>query len=208
MVHRRDVDGDELILGNQGALFGNAMTWWDHGTGSVWSQPTGEAILGPLEGVRLELLTSNLTTWDAWRTEYPNTVALDAPGGRTGFRLSQMDLVVDFGSDVMTFRFVELWDHGPANEVVAGVPIAVVTDPADSDRWAVFHRQVGDQVLTLMVEDGRLVDVETGTTWDPVRGFAVAGPLEGEALALLAGFTSFPKDVKTFWPDARPWETS
>ncbi len=208
MVHRRELDGEELVFGNQGHLYGNAMTWWDHETGSVWSQPTGEALLGPLKGARLDLLSSNLTTWDAWRTEYPNTAALDAPGGITVFNLSQTVVVVDFGSDVMTFRFIDLWDHGPANEVVAGVFVAVVTDPADRDRWAVFHRQVGDQVLTLMVEDGNLVDAETGTTWDPVRGLALDGPLEGEALGLLAGFTSFPADVETFWSDARAWNPS
>ena len=71
MVHRREVDGEPIVLGNHGALFGNAMTWYDHETGSVWSQPTGEAILGPLTGTKLELLPSTLTTWGDWR---------DAPG--------------------------------------------------------------------------------------------------------------------------------
>lgn len=47
MVHRRELDGAEIVFGNQGALYKDAMTWWDHDTGSVWSQPTGEAILGP-----------------------------------------------------------------------------------------------------------------------------------------------------------------
>jgi hypothetical protein len=208
MVHRREVNGKEIFLGNQGHLYGNAMTWWDHETGSVWSQPTGQAILGPLKGERLELLSSNLTTWAAWRAEYPNTAALDAPGDITIFNLSQTVVVVDFGSEVMTFRFIDLWNVGPANEVVAGVPIAVVTDPADRDLWAVFNRQVGDRVLTLSVVDGRLVDRETGTAWDPVRGFAVEGPLMGEGLALMAGFTAFPKDVGTFWPQARSWDPS
>ena len=43
MVHRRDLNGEVLVFGNQGALWGNAMTWWDHETGTVWSQPLGEA---------------------------------------------------------------------------------------------------------------------------------------------------------------------
>ena len=50
MVHRRDLNGEVLMLGNQGALLGNAMTWWDHDTGSVWSQPLGEAVMGPRTG--------------------------------------------------------------------------------------------------------------------------------------------------------------
>ena len=34
MVHRREVNGEVLIFGNQGALWGNAMTWFDHDTGT------------------------------------------------------------------------------------------------------------------------------------------------------------------------------
>lgn len=71
MVHRREVDGEVLVFGNQGALWGNAMTWWDHGTGSVWSQPLGEAIVGPMKGDRLELMASQLSSWSTWKQEHP-----------------------------------------------------------------------------------------------------------------------------------------
>ncbi len=46
------VDGEEIIFGTQGALYRNAMTWWDHDTGSIWSQPLGEAIAGPHKRIR------------------------------------------------------------------------------------------------------------------------------------------------------------
>lgn len=205
MVHRRELDGTELVFGNQGALWGNAMTWWDHDTGSVWSQPLGEAIMGPRTGARLELLSSTLTRWGAWRTAHPDTLALDAPAGGSGFDLKRMMVVVELGGDVAAYPFPDLWDHGPVNDVVAGVQLAVVTDPADPQRWAVFSRRLDDRLVTLEVVDGRLRDVETGTEWDPVRGRAVAGPLEGDALDLLPGFTVFPSDYTTFWPDGRVW---
>lgn len=64
-VHRRELDGEPVLFGNQGALWSNAMTWWDHQTGSIWSQPLGEAIAGPYKGRRLDLLPSTLTTWSA-----------------------------------------------------------------------------------------------------------------------------------------------
>ena len=51
--------------------------------------------------------------------------------------------------------------------------------------------------------DGRIVDVETGTTWDPVRGIAGDGPLAGEVLDQLPGFTSFERDFLTFHPQGR-----
>jgi hypothetical protein len=95
MVHRREIEGREIVLGNQGALFGNAMIWWDHETGTIWRQPRGEAILGPLQGAALELLPSTLTTWGAWRDTYPETRALDAPGTRVGVGVDDTVIVVD-----------------------------------------------------------------------------------------------------------------
>ena len=71
MVHRRELGGEAIWFGNQGGLWGNAMTWFDHATGSVWSQPLGLAIAGPRRGQRLDLLPSLLTSWGAWREAYP-----------------------------------------------------------------------------------------------------------------------------------------
>ncbi len=205
MVHRRELDGVEIVLGNQGALWGNAMTWWDHDTGSVWSQPLGEAIMGPRTGARLELLSSTLTPWGAWRAAHPDTLALDAPAGNSGFALEGMMVAVELDGEAAAYRFTDLWERGPANDVVAGVPLAVVTDPADPQRWAVFSRRLDDRVVTLEIEGGRLVDGETHTVWDPVRGTALEGPLVGERLDLLPGFTVFPSEYPTFWPEGKVW---
>ena len=205
MVHRREVDGEVLVLGNQGALWGNAMTWWDHRTGTVWSQPLGEAIVGPRKGDRFELMASQLSSWSTWRQEHPETLALEAPGGESRFHLATMAIVVDFTVGVGVYPVNVLTRNGPANDVVAGVPIAVVLDPTASDRWRVFHRAVGDRTLTLEVNEDRLVDTETGTAWDPASGRGLDGPLKGEILDILPGFTSFESDARTFWPDASYW---
>jgi hypothetical protein len=205
MVHRRELNGEELVFGNQGALWQRGMTWWDHDTGSVWSQPIGEAIAGPRKGAKLELISSTLTAWDSWKETHPQTLALDAPGGRSGFDLAQMTIVLEFGEEVGVFPIPELWTAGPANTTVAGVPVAVVTDPAQPDRWAVFHREVDGQTLTLVAEGENLIDEETGTVWDPLRGLALEGPLAGEAMGVLPGFTAFLADTRSFWPGATVW---
>jgi len=206
MVHRRELDGQELIFGVQGALYGNAMTWWDHDTGSVWSQPLGEAILGPRKGAMLELLPSSLTTWDAWREAHPETQALDVPGGASGFDLASMVIVVDFGSEAAAYPVTRLRDGAVVNDIVAGAAIAVLVDPTEPERWTVLSRMLDDRVVTL-VRDGDVIrDVETGSTWDPTRGISVAGPLQGEILDLLPGFTAFPGDFATFWPEGRVWQ--
>lgn len=206
MVHRREVNGEPIVLGNQGALWGNAMTWWDHGTGSVWSQPLGEAIAGPLKGERLELIPVGVYDWSTWRAEFPHTLALDiGVGGPGGYELDDMAIVVDFGSDTAAYPVLDLKAEVLVNDVVADVPIAVVSNPNEPDSWRVFSRTLDDRVVTLAVESGQIVDVETGSVWDPMIGRAISGALEGEQLDLLPGFTSFPKDYFTFWPDGRLW---
>ena len=208
MVHRRELDGKELIFGNQGALWGNAMTWWDHDTGSVWSQPLGEAILGPRKGATLELLPSALTTWGAWRETHPESLALNEPGGSAGVDLGETSIVVELGDDVAAYPIDDLREQGPANDIVGGADIVVVIDPTDENRWAVFSRRLDDESVLLEVRDGLLVDVDTGTVWDPVRGIGLDGPLKGEILDLLPGIPAFDKDVPTFWPDVRFWPPS
>ena len=107
MVHRREIDGQEIVFGNQGDLWGNAMTWWDHDTGSIWSQPLGKAIAGPHKGQTIELLPSTLTQWSSWRELHPDTLGLDAENGRSGFDLERMAIVVEFGPEAVAYPVVE-----------------------------------------------------------------------------------------------------
>lgn len=206
MVHRRELNGTALVLGNQGALWGNAMTWWDHDTGSVWSQPIGEAILGPRKGARLELLPSTLTSWRAWQVDHPDTLALDAPGGRGRFALSQMALVVDFGSETTAYFIPDVARVGAVNDTVAGVDLAVIVDRDRDGTWVVFSRRLDETVVVLDLVDGTLVDRITGSTFDAVRGVGASGPLADQTLDQLPAFTAFPKDIGTFWPQARFFE--
>jgi hypothetical protein len=205
MVHRRELNGEELILGNQGALWGNAMTWWDHDTGSVWSQPIGEAILGPRKGERLELLPSTLSTWQGWRSAHPETLALDVNGFRSGFDLDDIAVVADLGTETVAYSIPALRDVGVVNDVIAGTEVAVVIDPDDPGRWAVFSRQLDSDVVELEMSAEGLVDIATGTVFDPFLGSGRSGPLADQVLDKLPAFTSFPADYRTFFPDGRTW---
>lgn len=205
MVHRRQVGEETLVFGVHGALWGNAMTWWDHDTGSIWSQPTGEAIAGPRKGQTIPLLASEFTKWGSWLADNPDTLALDAPGFPSGFDLGEFHIVVDFTTEARSYPVNDLRTVNVVNDVVAGVPIAVVIDPADPQSWAIFSRQLGDGIVELEVDGNELRDTVTGTTFDPVRGLPLDGPIT-ENLDILPGLTSFPGDVETFWPDAEVWQ--
>ena len=195
-------------MGNHGALWGNAMTWFDHDTGTVWSQPLGEAIVGPLKGTKLDLLPSTLTEWGEWKRLHPETKALDAPGEPTRFSLRNMSLVVSFGAESAAYPANDLAEV--VNDTVSEVPIAVVLDPNTEESWTVFSRTLDDGVVVdlAFADSGDLVDRVSGTTFHISRGTGITGPLSDQVLDQLPAFTSFTKDYYTFYPDGRIWGTS
>lgn len=181
------------------------MTWFDHDTGSVWSQPLGEAILGPATGTTLAVLPSTLTTWGDWKQLHPNTLALDAPAGEARTSLARMSIVVTFDDDSAAYPVKDL--DQVVNDSVDGAPIAVVLDTIDTDSWTVFSRTLDDGILVNLefTEDGSLVDTVSGTTFHITRGTGIAGPLKDQVLDQLPAFTSFTKDYFTFYPEGRIW---
>ena len=207
MVHRREIDGREIVLGNHGALWGNAMTWFDHETGSVWSQPIGQAILGPLEGTTLELLPSTLTRWSDWKETHPDTFALDAATSLSSgrFSLEMMAVVVELNEQSIAYPIPDVRDVGVVNSELDGVPFAV-TSSASNDNWAVFSRTLDDRVVELALEDGVLVEVGGDSRWDANTGVGIDGTTE--QLDHLPGFTSFPADYTTFYPNGSFWQVS
>jgi hypothetical protein len=112
---------------------------------------------------------------------------------------------VQLGDDTAAYPLQFLEDALVVNDVVGGVKIAVVLDPTDPSRWAVFSRTLDDGSVSLVVDGSDVVDVASGTVFDPIRGIGRGGARDGEILDLLPSFTSFPEDIPTFWPDARVW---
>lgn len=86
LVHDRRVDGTTAVFGNQGALYKGAMTWFDHETGSIWSQPLGKALVGARFGASLNLMPSQLTTWREWVKAHPETAVLTVAHPSPPFR--------------------------------------------------------------------------------------------------------------------------
>ncbi len=125
-----------------------------------------------------------------------------------------MLIVVDFSDEARGYRVDDLRRVGVANDVVAGVEIAVVIDPDDPNRWVVLSRRLGDgTVVELEFVGGELRDRATGTRFDITSGRALdddGGLADGGSadsiLGRLSALTSFPGDFDTFWPDAEVWQ--
>lgn len=79
VVASRVVDGAATTFGVSGLLWRQNLVLYDARTGSHWSQFAGTAIRGPLTGTTLSLRPATLTTWSAWRADYPETRVLLPP---------------------------------------------------------------------------------------------------------------------------------
>lgn len=202
-MHDRRIDGVPHTFGNAGALVMNAMTWYDHETQSVWSQPVGLAFRGPLKGTQLELLPFQLTTWSNWVESYPDTLVMvndvnRLGNSRQGFQPNfVIGLIIDDQAKAYYYEDVEA--AGVINDTLAEVPIIVW---AENNDYTAYIRKLGDQTLTFKIDNGLLVDQETGSVWDISRGLAKEGPLTGEGLQPVPSLSSYDWAFKDFYPGA------
>ncbi|MCP3973052.1 MAG: DUF3179 domain-containing protein [bacterium] len=208
MVHRREIAGDEIVLGNQGALWRGALTFFDHGTKSVWSQPLGLAIRGPLRGSELEQLPASLMTWSDWIAIHPLSLALDAPAQPGGLDMDELLIVVRLGDETAAYALSDIGKAGVINATLGGHNIAVVSQGGDRPAWAVYSRQTGNGAVTLDLVGTHLVDVETGAQWNAVGGTPTDSSPDSPALLALPSVPVQTDDLRRLWPQARLYDAT
>jgi hypothetical protein len=207
MVHNRRINGETFVFGNQGGLFMNAMTWWDHKTDSVWSQVWGQAIAGDLKGTTLDLIPAGIVPWKTWKSEHPHTLAMtngkDGLFSRTERPRDGWMVGITLGEHAKAFDFRALVREGVVNDFVGPFPVALYADE-ETRNVQVYLRQVGDRVITLRLDDTgeHLVDNETGTTWTLAQGLAREGELAGATLLQVPYLSSFDWAWLDFHPDS------
>jgi hypothetical protein len=179
------------------------MTWWDHETGSIWSQPWGRGIDGEYWGVELFLLPSEVTSWGNWKADHPDSMAMindieRLAFGRQEFRPNfVLGLLVS--SEAKAYYYTDVIASGLVNDSFADLPIVVW---ADETGLNAYFRQMGEQVLTFQLQGNEVVDLETGSRWDLGRGLALDGSLQGQALQQVPGTTSFDWAWLDFYPNS------
>ncbi len=144
----------------------------DRETETLWQQATGEALIGPLQGATLELLTSVQSTWAAWRAENPDTELSLRPKEAKG--LLPLD-VIEGALATVTTRFTApgwyLTDHRmPQHTEIAGIVVA-----GESKAYPL-------KALTqkMIVEDcvgGSQVKLTFDAPQDQVRAFVAGQPI-------------------------------
>lgn len=206
MVHVREIDGEPVRFGNQGALFMNAMTWWDHKTQSIWSQVWGRAIEGSLKGAELELLTSSIVPWGTWKEQHPDALLMTNDLG--GFRLRRSSrfhpnyvIGIEFDGFAKAYPYPVAEREQLISDEIGGRPVLVHVDP-ETHAVSTFFRVIDDQTLAFVLRDGQLIDQGTGSVWDPTRGLAISGTLKGTALRTVPYVPAFRGAWGDFYPES------
>ena len=202
MVHDRRIDGENHVFGNAGSLFMNAMTWYDHTNGSIWSQPWGRAIIGQYKGIELFLLPSQITTWSNWKAEHPYTLAMTNDVNRVGARQrfdSNFVIGLVIEDDAKAYYYTDVARTGVVNDFLGDLPVFIW---AGNNNFHAFVSRVGDKTLTFQLDGDTLVDQETGSIWEITRGLATSGPLEGQSLQPVPSLSSYDWAWLDFYPDS------
>jgi len=82
-VFSANLNRSDLEFGSAALVYRSSSLLYDHATRTVWSQLTGEAVIGPLAVERevLRRYPSVMTTWAEWMGEHPDTTVLDIDTG-------------------------------------------------------------------------------------------------------------------------------
>ena len=155
LVFERTIDGEVLDFGTSGRLWNSNLVMYDRATRSLWSQFTGEAIVGERLGQELERLPMQIVSWDEYRTSWPDGQVLSRDtghnrpygenpysgydssaspflfNGETGGPLPQMERVVTLGGeeDPVAYPLSLLAEQRVITDDVAGEPIVVLWSP-------------------------------------------------------------------------------
>jgi hypothetical protein len=182
LVYDRRLGGRVYDFGTTGRLYKSALVMYDRQTESWWWQVSGEAIVGDMTGTRLNVLPSQIISFETFRSAYPRGKVLSRDTGLSraygrnpyqGYddinaspflysgprdsRLRPMERVVTVsaGTDDVAYPFLVIEKMGAVNDRVGGMPVVV------------FHlRGTASALDQGTVASGR--DVGAGAVFSPV----------------------------------------
>ncbi len=190
-------------------LWNRSLVMYDVETNTYWSHIRGEAMQGELKGTKLEMLPSEMLTWEAWRDKHPETTVLNLSRTNRSF-------TKEFYRDPASFVYG--WSIGfqryhvsldalfkqPILNLSLGKTPLLVTFDAESTEAKLFSRTMEGRDLTFApVRARQMRDEHTGSVWDIMTGEAIAGPLKGKRLERRLGMLSYQRAWLTFYPTSK-----
>ena len=194
-----------MNFGVSGMLWNRSLVMYDRETGSLWSHILGEAMEGRLKGTQLKQIPSVMTDWKTWRTQHSDSTVAWISRTSTEYRREfyrrpeQFVLGIAGEGKPKAWGFDQLSRTLTINDTWNDGPVLVAFD-ARSVTARLYDRKLGERTLTFRNAEGKLVDNETGSTWELITGRAVAGPMAGKFLRPLPAIVSFKQAWSRFHP--------
>jgi hypothetical protein len=231
---REAADGAEF--GVSGLLFQNNLVMYDRNEEeSLWPQMNRQANCGSAQGTSLLTLPAVEMTWGRWKALHPNSQVVTE---NTGFDRDYEADGYPYGDyeEVNNGRLLfdmPVDDRRPPKERLLGIPdgeeggVALPFGALDADtpvrvvevavggtQKTVFWSRAARTAMafetesTFTVENGRIVDAETGSVWS-VDGRAVSGAREGDQLRpVREAYVAFWFAWAAFQPETTIWTPS
>jgi hypothetical protein len=184
LVFERTVDGEVLSFGTSGRLYNSNLVMYDRSTRSLWSQFTGEAIVGDRLGTTLERLPTQVIAFADLAETHPDAQVLsrdtgherpygDNPyvgydtaaepflfDGETGGPLNQIDAIVAVDADPpVAYPLDRVREERVINDEIDGRPVVVLWAPGTASaldaRDLSEGRDVGATGVFAPTVDGR-----------------------------------------------------
>jgi hypothetical protein len=218
--------GGRYTFGTSGLLYRSNKLMFDRESYSLWSNLTGEPVVGrlALTSVTLEVLPTTLTTWAAWVERHPDSTvmvpdrrlaerwgfdytpgAADRARHGVAFPVWQQSDALDRNAEVYALRLggaVKAYpldvvlDAGLIHDTLGGQPLVLI---GDSNGGAVRAYASGGRTFQRNPDGERLVD-EGGTVWRLTEEALVAEGDGAEPLPRLPGHVAFWFGWYGFYP--------
>lgn len=229
--------GSEATFDTSGLLYRSNKLMLDRETKSLWSNLTGEPVVGAWarSGIALQALPSTLTTWKAWRERHPETTVLDLEGVRrsvdprvrydyvpgaadrarrgVAFPVWQKSDRLERDTEIYALRLGGAAKAYPLDRLLAA---GVVNDSLggtplvlDADAEARAVRAYRREDLEFQRGDDGLRDAAGGLwTVEEDRIVARSGPHAGRQLDRVVGHVAFWFGWFGFYPHTEVWESA
>lgn len=178
----------------------------DTETETLWCHILGQAMEGKHKDHQLSILPAELTTWESWRTEHPETTVLNLSRTHdefTGDFYEDPDKFVygwRTGAKTYACSFTTMRKEPVQNLEVDGDPLLLAFD-VESQSPTLFSRQLAGLTHRFRLEVGALKDEKTGSLWNSSTGECIGGELKGRSLDHVIGIVSFTRSWFDFHPD-------
>jgi hypothetical protein len=205
VVYASEVADKKLTFQVSGKLWNRSLVMRDLETGSLWSHILGECMAGELKGEKLEVIPAVMTTWEKWLTDHPQTSVLDMAPTAARFRkdfykdLREFVYGVKVGTVAKAYSFAFLESKPLVQEELGGVPVIVSYDAASTSA-VIFG--AGDLRFKAVLEGGRMIEVKSGSGFNPLSGHCSMGELAGRQLERLSGIVSYRRAWLVFYPES------